>query len=131
MWSPQSAIPGMRDAAKAWEQEYSASLTSLEFDRSNVNPCIFYIQAQNIRFVVHGDDFTVLGYPQQIEWLHKQVLRKYEISISGQICPGPKVNKVATIVNRVIEWTAEGIYYEPDARHVDILLKDLSIAQKQ
>ena len=89
---------------------------------------MFYHQERQVRIVVHGDDFTVLGYKNQISWLHTELLKKYEIVIRGQIGPGPNDNKVATILNRLIEWTPEGIWYEPDARHVDILINNLSIS---
>ena len=34
------------------------------------------------------------------------------------------------ILNRIVEWTPEGIYYEGDQRHVEICMAELGIDQE-
>ena len=97
--------------------------TRITFARSKANPCLFYLASKQIRMASHGDDFTVLAYPNQIAWLHEQLKQHLEITIRDQISQGPKDNKVASILNRLLEWTNESVLYEPDARHADITLK--------
>mgnify|MGYP003331301361 CR=1 FL=1 len=53
---------GTRDAAQNWEAEYSGFLISLGFRRGGASPCVFYNKSRDIRIVVHGDDFTILGH---------------------------------------------------------------------
>ena len=78
--------------------------------------------------MIHGDDFTILAHRDQAKWLHAELKKKYEIELRGMIGPSPHDDKTATILNRLIEWRPEGIWYEADARHVDILLDNLSIS---
>ena len=41
--------------------------------------------------------------------------------------PDKSDDKAITILNRCVEWTSEGILYEPDPRHVEILVNELGI----
>ena len=69
---PERARPGMcgrlnvslygtRDAAQNWEHEYREFLTALGATPGFASPCAFYHAGKEIRIVVHGDDFTVMG----------------------------------------------------------------------
>ncbi len=52
---------GMRPAAKAWGEDYSANLVSTGFVRGVAAPTVFHRPESDVRIVVHGDDFTALG----------------------------------------------------------------------
>ena len=41
--------------------------------------------------------------------------------------PEPQDLKAITILNRIIEWKDDGIYYEADPRHVDLILTELNM----
>ena len=55
------ALYGTRGAAQNWEHEYIDFLEKVGFQRGVSTPCIFWHRARDIRVVVHGDDFTILG----------------------------------------------------------------------
>ena len=55
------SLPGTRDAAQNWEYEYSGFMEECEFIRGGASPCVFYNCKRQLRVVVHGDDFTILG----------------------------------------------------------------------
>lgn len=57
---------GTQDASANWEAEYSEWACSVGFKSS---PCIFWHPERNLRMVVHGDDFTTLGYESDLNWL--------------------------------------------------------------
>ena len=59
---------GARDAAQNWEVEYSRFMESIGFTRGTSTPCSFHNQEKELRVVVHGDDFTVLGWEHQLNW---------------------------------------------------------------
>jgi len=44
-----------------WEKEYVKFMLSAGFIRGQASPCLFYHPGKDIRVVVHGDDFTILG----------------------------------------------------------------------
>ena len=35
----------------------------------------------NLRLVVHGDDFTALGWEVQLDWYREQVTRRFESKV--------------------------------------------------
>ena len=57
----KKSMYGTRDAAQNWEHAYVEQLEKLGFKRGLATPCAFYMKEKELRVVVHGDDFTVLG----------------------------------------------------------------------
>ena len=49
------------------------------------------------------------------------------MSRSGANYPDKSDDKAITILNRCVEWTNQGILYEPDPRHVEILMNELGL----
>ena len=77
----------------------------------------YYIQSQSI------DDFTILAQEANLDWFKQRMESKYEIKHS-RIGPGTNDNKTVRILNRVVEWTPNGITYEADSRHAEIIIRD-------
>ena len=123
------AMYGTRDAAQNWENEYIDFITSIGFIKGLSTPCVFYHKERNIRVVVHGDDFTVLAYNEGVMWFRQEIQKRYEVKLRGCIGSDKKDLKEMSILNRVIEWTSEGIIYEADQRHADIIIRDLGLEQ--
>ena len=95
---------GTRDAAQAWEKEYTNTLLALGFVQGKASTCIFRHNDRNIDLVVHGDDFTALAEPEQIQWLRAGISEKYDIKFRGVLGPRP-VNgeqQEITVLNRVV-----------------------------
>ncbi len=65
------AMYGTRDAPQNWEYEYGEFMESLGFSKGEATPCLFYHEPRNVRAVVYGDDFTVLGSEEQLDWFRK------------------------------------------------------------
>ena len=57
----KKAMYGTRDAAQNWELEYTEMMTEAGFRQGSYSACVFYHEQKNVRVVVHGDDFAVLG----------------------------------------------------------------------
>ena len=62
------SLYGTRDAAQNWEEEYSSALRRAGYKSGEASPCVFYHTQKNVRIVVHGDDFTVLGAVKDLDW---------------------------------------------------------------
>ena len=63
---------------------------------------MFIHHEKNIRLVVHGDDFTVLGYENQLDWFKSQIQQRFEIKHRGRIGPENKDLKSIRILNRIV-----------------------------
>ena len=59
---------GTRDAGLLWEETYSDALADMGFARGIASPCVFFNSSRDLRVVVHGDDFTVMGCRAQLLW---------------------------------------------------------------
>jgi hypothetical protein len=122
------AMYGTRDAAQNWEIEYGNFMKEIGFAQGRATPCAFHHPGRDLRCVVHGDDFTLLGNESDLDWFRNKISTKYEVKFRGRLGRGPKDDKAIRILNRVVEWDEEGIKYEADQRHAEIIFKDLGLA---
>ena len=118
---------GTRRAAEGWQDEYSSSLTAMGFVQGAASPCVFVHLKRNIVVSVHGDDFTAAGPKSSLDWYETEMRKKYELTVGGRLGPAATDDKEATVLNRVIRWTPEGIEYEADPRQVERLLEELNL----
>ena len=65
------AMYGTRDAAQNWEHTYHQAHEEWGFQAGRASPCVMYHPQRGIRLVVHGDDFTVLGWEGDLDWYRK------------------------------------------------------------
>jgi hypothetical protein len=121
---------GTRDASQNWEEEYGSTMLKLGFTKGLASPCVFYHEKRNLRVVVHGDDFTILGWANDLDWFKERITDKYEIKHRGRLGPGDSDDKQIRILNRVVWWNHEGIHYEPDQRHAEIMVKMMGVRDK-
>ncbi len=57
----EKAMCGTRDAAQKWEMEHVEMMVGAASRQGSHSACAFYLEQKNIRVVVRGDDFAVLG----------------------------------------------------------------------
>ena len=118
---------GTRRAAEGWQDEYSARLTEAGFTIGIASPCVFHHNALSIAVSVHGDDFTATGPKNQLDWFEDTFKRHYDLTVGGRLGPGPKADKEARVLNRIVRWTDHGLEYEADPRQVERLLEELEL----
>ena len=118
---------GTQDAAANWEYKYSSHLIDCGFVRGQASPCVFWNPSTGVRCVVHGDDFTFAGTDDELEKCANMMKAEYDVKIRGKFGPDKSDDKAITILNRCVEWTNQGILYEPDPRHVEILMNELGL----
>ena len=58
---------GMRLAGQAWEREYSVKLESIGLKKGKAAATAFWNKDTEVRAVVHGDDFTLLGPEDELK----------------------------------------------------------------
>ena len=98
------AMYGARDAAQNWESAYAEFIESIGFTRGKASSCVFWHKDRELRVVVHGDDFTILGWEKELDWFKAQVAKGFDYKHRGRIGPGEKDEKSIRILNRVVEW---------------------------
>ena len=76
---------------------------------------------------VHGDDFTCCGPKRNLDWFEDKLASFYELSRGGRLGPGADDLNEATVLNRVVRWTPQGLEYEADPRQGEKLLEELGL----
>jgi hypothetical protein len=115
---------GTRGAADGWQEEYSTTLVEMGFVQGMSSACVFVQQERGLVCTVHGDDFTTVGGKLALDWFEGELKEHYELTIGPRLGPGDQDAKEATILNRVVRWTAEGLEYEADPRQAEKLIHE-------
>ena len=119
---------GNRDATHIWQQSYTEVLLAAGFKRSAAWPAIFFHEKLEARLLVHGDDFVILCDDAAKEHVEKALRGKCDLRVDGSIGVG-EVKQEFCVLNRLARFDERSgsIFYEPDPRHAEILLKDLGM----
>ena len=114
---------GMRPAARAWEDTYANKLIEYGFVQGASAPTVFFHREKSLECVVHGDDFTILGFDEDLDDLARAMASWFEIKVRGKM--GPEVNdlKEIIILNRTLTWTEWGIKLVADPKHAEKLIE--------
>ena len=119
---------GTRKAADGWHCEYAGRLVhELGFEVGDASACVFYHSARELRCSVHGDDITTVGSKKNLDWFKVELEKFYELKEAHRLGPGLEDHKEATVLNRVVRWTPDGLEYEADPRQGEKLLRDLRL----
>jgi hypothetical protein len=103
-------------------------LVSIGFKASIVNPCVFFHPVRQVRLVVHGDDFSVAGSEEQLNWFRKEISNRTDVKFRARLGDDDKDDKSVRILNRVVEWT-KGIRYEADQRHGEVVVREAGLLE--
>ena len=120
------SLYGTRDAAMNWANKYTEVLTQIGFTVGTASPCNFHHENRNISVTVHGDDFTSTGRPRDLQWLDMKMKEEFEMT-TEVFGPGPARKQQVRILNRVLTWKEDGIDYEADQRHAEIIIEELGL----
>ena len=121
------SLYGTRDAAQNWAEEFTRTLEAAGFLTGKATPCNFAHSSRELQVTVHGDDFVATGPTQELQWFQNMMKAKYDIKVDFL---GPQTEgfcEEIRVLNRTIRWTSEAIEYEPDARHVELILKQVGV----
>jgi len=118
---------GTRDAAQNWEIAYNEFMLSAGFSYGAASPCVFYNKDRDLRAVVHGDDFTVLGWESELNWFKDRIQERFEVKHRGRLGGDEGDVKSIRILNRIVTWKPDMIIYEPDQRHAEIIIRQMGL----
>ena len=115
------SLYGIRDAAINWHEEYLQQLTNNGFVQGAASLCAFYHRQRSTRTIVHRDDYVSVGHAEDLQWLESRLKDKYEIKTKW-LGPAEEHSSEVRVLNRIPTWIHDGIGYEADPRHVEILV---------
>ena len=64
--------------------------------------CVFHHEDRGVRVVVHGDDFTVLGPTQGLDWFRERIGGRYTVKYRGRLGPEQEYDKAIMILNIIL-----------------------------
>ena len=120
---------GTKKAAMRWEDTYKQALERLGFAQGRASPCCFTHNTRDLRLVVHGDDFTILGCDGDLDYFEKGIQTEFEVKVRGRLGSGKDDDKSIRILNRIVRWTEAGLRIEADPRHVEILINEMGLGE--
>ena len=108
-----------------WELTIAEFMKKLGFLQGKSNPCTYYHPARELRTEVRGDDFTTVGSFEDIKWFHTSAAKEWQVVERGVFGPpeSPKDSQQIRVLNRIITWSNEGIWWEPDPRRAELIIK--------
>ena len=115
---------GTRDAPKRWEAYLSGEFRKMGFLQGVASACCFRNENRDVRCVVHGDDFVFVGRDADLAWIEQEMAKSFLTKVVGKLGCDADDLKETRVLNRVLRWTPEGITYETDPRHAEILARD-------
>ena len=120
---------GTRDAAQNWYQEYSEQFIHIGFRQGRASLCVFYNQEKGIRTYVHGADYVSIGMPEALKWMKGKLEAKYIVK-TPTLGPSKENQQQIKILNRIVTRSDnDGLAYEADPRHIEIILKQLDVIE--
>ena len=116
---------GTRNAPHRWEAYLSSELKRHGFLQGVASPCCFRHSTRDVKCVVHGDDFTFVASDEDLQWTEARMEESFMIKVVGKMGPDATDLKELRFLNRILRWAPDGVYYETDPRHAEILARDL------
>ena len=118
---------GTRDAGAIWEICYVDCLVGMGFAQGLGSPSCFYQSEWKISVVVHGDDFTALGTDESLDKYEAGLKKSFECKLRGRLGVEAHDAKEIRLLNKIIRITDQGLLYEADPRHAELLAKSMNL----
>jgi hypothetical protein len=74
---------------------------------------------------VHGDDFVFAGPVIELDWVRTMTSECFLTKVVGRLGGGAGEVQELRILNRVVRWAVDGLRYEADPRHAEILVRGM------
>ena len=122
---------GTRDAANQWDEFANDKVAALGFDIGLSSPCLYKHQTEAAIGWRHGDDLAFAGEPKFLEEIYVGLSKDMVLKKRALLGFERGDDKHITILNRLVDMEVingvQTITYEPDPRHVDLVIKHMSM----
>ena len=75
---------------------------------------------------MHGDNLIVTGPETDLKWVEAKRGAKYEIKTKF-LGPISHNEQEIRVLNRTLRWITEGVEYDADQRHAELIIKDIEM----
>ena len=72
-----------------------------------------------------GGDFTCLGVSDSLDHYEKAMQQHFEVTLKGRLGLEKRDMREMRVLNRIVRVSEEGLAYEPDPRHCELLKRDI------
>ena len=96
------------------------------FKSGIASPCCFHHPTRGLHVVVHGTDFTGLELDDDIYDYETHLAKRFKLKIKGRLGIGCELTEIK-ILDRVVRITSEGLEYEADPRHTELITGSLGL----
>ena len=104
---------------------YTDFALEMGFEKGESCPCNFR-HPKGLAMTVHGNDFALTGGTKELLWCKKMFEAKFEITAKILGHEQGQESEIR-VLNRIIRWEAAGVVYEPDQRHVEMIIRELGL----
>ena len=98
------------------------------FEKAATSPCSFLRRGRGIKMAVHGDQFVSEGAKEDLKWFDQALAKEFEIK-TEILGPDEVEVKELRVVNRVICWEEDGLEWEADQRHAELIISQLDLSE--
>ncbi len=81
----KKAMHGTRHATQNLEEECTEMLLETGFVQGRFSARVFYHEQEKVRIFAHGDDFTILGESESLDWLREVTQKRMEVKFKGRL----------------------------------------------
>ena len=115
---------GTRDADQNWFEEYSEKLIEIGFKQGRATPRVFYHEERATRIYVHGDDYVRAGNTHQLQLFKRQLKKRHQVKT--HVRTRRRQFREVKVLTRIVSCNgSEGIGYEADPGHIEIIIEQL------
>ena len=120
----KKSMYGTRDAASNWERDWQENVERWGFQLGLSSKNLFHHKEHQVSGLTHGDDFVLTGPTKRLMEFKKEMTKVYPTK--AKIISFGSSQSIKTL-NRRLHWGREGIVYQHDPRHIDVLVKELGL----
>ena len=95
--------------------------------RGAAGPTRFFHPNRRIAVAVHGHDFLALATDENLSWYEANLKNACELGDCTRLGPCPHHSKEIRILNRILKIDADGLKWDADPRHLELLAKSLDL----
>ena len=120
----KKSMYGTRDAASNWERDWQENIKKWGFQLGLSSKNWFHHKGNQVSGLTHGDDFVLTGPAKRLKEFEREMKSVYPIK--AKIISFGSLESIKTL-NRRLHWGEEGIVYQHDPRHIDVLVRELGL----
>ena len=125
LWQLKRVLPGQRNGAQRWFQDFLHHLQALGFTSCTAMPSVLRHQTKKLAINIHVDDELVVGETvEDIERVIDALKKIYKLQVEGPMPKEPLGNgEELNYLKKTYVFQEDGIYVRPNSKFTETLIK--------